>query len=117
MFSENVQKWMKRSNRNAPYYLFAKYKVMDNTDDYGYVYTLIWKDKSSGKVKLGTIHDGAQTWYGFQTWATLNSESWTGFWQQSNNSLTEDEGNAMIAVYKGESKLPIFELNNLKNLI
>lgn len=114
--NERVEKWMKRVNRNAPYYLFAKSKVMDNTDDYGNVYTLIWKDKSSGKVKLGTIHDGARVRYGFQTWATLNSESWTGFWQVSNNCLTEDEGNAMIAVYKGESKLPVFELKNLKNL-
>lgn len=117
MMNEDVQKWMKRANRNAPYYLYQKYQTMDNTDDYGHTYILIWKDKTSEKVKIGSIYDGKRVRYGFNTFATLASDNWTGFWKASNDGLTEDEGNAMIAVYKGESNLPEFKLETLKNLM
>ncbi len=125
--AEFTDKWLKKHQKNAPYYLVSSYEIeywnhQRNSDGTpvmvpGKAYQVIWKDRSAWKVKFGVFKDGMHTRYGVDTFATLNSPHMSGFWQTVAGVLDEQDMAYMIQVMNNEvPDLPIFDLTVLKGL-
>lgn len=124
---DDIQKWLKKHQKNAPYYLvrmrpteyFGGERNSDGTPIMvgGFGYEVIWKDRSSWKVKYGVFRDGMHTRYGVDTMSTLNSPHMSGFWQVRAGVIDEQDMRYMIQVMNNEvPDLPVFDLTTLKGL-
>jgi len=103
-------KWLKNKSKLGPFYLYGKqpHPSFPNRTQY----LLIWNDKRSGKTKAGAVHDGMHTRYGFDTWCTLNGDTPFDTWGQPSGELFD----AMLAVRKNDSQLPVFDLYSLEDV-
>lgn len=79
-------------------------------------YTVVWNDHSVEKVKIGVFSDKMHVRYGPATYGTLKGTEPTGLWQSRGGTVKQYELDEMIAVAKGESTLPAFDVEILKEL-
>ncbi|RUW57145.1 hypothetical protein [Mesorhizobium sp. M8A.F.Ca.ET.021.01.1.1] len=112
--NDEVKKWIKRTNRKGPFLLYGtkpiKYFVgwdrsvepPVNIHADGTAYTVIWKDKKDGKVRIGVFKDGMHCRYGVNTYGVLSGNSMADFWQATAGMLDETEMAMMMRIMKGE---------------
>lgn len=110
----DVEKWKKRLNRKGPFYLYERsdYVCRWRPEETGYQYRVIWQD--GHKTKIGMLHDHMTCRYGIKTDTVLNGERPHDLW--NGVGLSDEEFEAMLAVRKGESTLPLFDLDTLEHL-
>lgn len=106
-----AQNWLKQKSKLGPFFLFEQ-KTYYHAPNGEQEYVLVWNDRRSGKTKIGSVHDGMLTRYGFNTWATLDGDTPFDTWGQP----SEPAFNAMLEVRQGRSKLPIFNLHDIKDV-
>lgn len=126
--SNDVENWKKRTKRKGPFYLYeyenieyshgkavgGEYKVSHHNP--GKAYTLIWKEKD--KTKIGILKDGMYCRYGMSTFGVLIGDSPLGLWQSGGGgTVDDDQFAAMQRVARGESQLPIFDIDQLQDLV
>lgn len=116
----DVIAWKKRLRRKGPFWLYSQepyhYEIKRSdgsllTHD-GTSYTVIWKDGE--KVRIGVLHDWMWCRYGIQTFANLLGERPQDMWNGQN--VNDDQFTAMLAVRNGNSALPEFDLDDLRNI-
>jgi len=109
MNDEDVQKWMKTLNRKGPFYL---YRVSEEKSINHYF--VIWNDKR--KTKYGYLSDGMYCRYGIRTICVLNGDTTFDLWNGQAVSSEPEIFDEMLKVRNKENTLPIFKLENLKDL-
>jgi hypothetical protein len=110
MKDDDIEKWLKRTNRKGPFLLygtvpttyFIGWKDGVQKHDVGAAYTVIWKDKKDGKVRIGVFKDGMHCRYGVNTYGVLSGDTIADFWQASSGTLNETEMAMMLRIMKGE---------------
>ena len=112
--NDDVQKWLKRTNRKGPFLLYGMVPTTyfvgwDHSAEpavqkhaVGTAYTVIWKDKKDGKVRIGIFRDGMHCRYGVDTYGVLSGDTIADFWQASSGTLDEAEMAMMLRIMKGE---------------
>jgi hypothetical protein len=126
---KEINNWKKRLNRKGPFYLYKNgtinisrgmYTDPDDASSEWIVkdyrvssYFCIWNDKH--KTKYGYFHDEMATRYGVNTICVLNGDTKFDLWNGS--AINDDIFDRMLEVRHDISKLPLFNLDTIKDLI
>jgi len=112
--SQDVEGWIKRLRRKAPFYVLSKSDYVDRhaPERTGTSYRVIWND--GPKTKIGVLHDWMMCRYGIVTQSVLNGERLQDLWNGS--GVSDEDFQQMLLVRKGRTRLPTVELKDLKNI-
>ena len=103
-YGEDIQKWIKRSNRKS-----AKLISIE-----GCVYNIVYFDK--GKARVGVLRDGMYCRYGISCRGAMYSEDPMSLWQSGPGACSLYDVTVMQEYLAGTCELPDFDFGSIKGL-
>lgn len=103
-YSEDIQKWIKRSNRKAAKLIGTECGR----------HQIVYFDK--GKVRVGTVEDGMYCRYGISCRGAMYSTDPMSLWQSGPGSCSQYDVQVMTDYLNDNCSLPDFDFGSIKNL-
>lgn len=103
-YSEEIQKWIKRSNR--------KQAKLISTE--GCVHNIVYFDK--GKARVGVVRDGMYCRYGVSCRGAMYNADPMSLWQSGPGSCTQADVQIMTDYLNDTCSLPDFDFGSLKEM-
>ncbi|RVD77037.1 hypothetical protein [Pseudomonas koreensis] len=103
-YSEDIQKWIKRSNRKA-----AKLIRTESGKHH-----IVYFDK--GKARVGVVADGMYCRYGVACRGAMYSTDPMSLWQSGPGACTQADVQIMVDYLSDTSALPDFDFGSIKEL-
>lgn len=103
-YSEEIQKWIKRSNRKN-----AKLVRIE-----GRHYYIVYFDK--GKARVGLVSDGMHCRYGVQCYGAMPNTDPFHCWQSGPGACDQADVQVMTDYLNGVCNLPDFDFGSIKGL-
>lgn len=103
-YSDEIKKWIKRSNRKA-----AKLIRTESGKHH-----IVYFDK--GKVRVGVVHDGMYCRYGISCRGAMYSADPMSLWQSGPGACTQADVQIMADYLSDTSSLPDFDFGSINGL-
>lgn len=104
MRTEEIGKWIKRSNRKNARLIKSE----------GGQHQIVYFDK--GKARVGYVRDNMLCRYGISCRGAMSSTDPMSLWQAESGACTQKDVQIMIDYLDGKSELPEFDFASIKGL-